>query len=327
MNPKAVSNGGVEYPPLWFQIREKGWRGSMFSTPENRDPNVVYFNPAIRYSLEGNHLFARECTWSGHWSNMSNRIVRFDIKGNDLVNLKAVGFDKLHPTESWEDPRIFAHDDMWHIAVASWYKTGDIKVNQTYAIISETDDAIDRKSPVFGGNGKNLFWQTGNEKNWGYFTHEGRLRFVYGISPNHVVATIDEEGLCSHTECPSNLAWKWDQIRGGTPPILIDGEYVAFFHSSIPWKTIPKYGLRRRYFMGAYAFEAKPPFRITRYTPEYLLAGSEHDVMIPGSPAVVFPCGAALVDGSIVVTYGSNDCECGWVSIPKSDLFARMITC
>lgn len=314
------------YPPLANQIAERGWKGGMFVTQENKDPYLVYFNPAIRASTR--HLFAREATWGEHWSSCRNQIVRFDIggpTGMDLVNRKVVAFDRLHPHESWEDPRLFEHDGAWHLGVAAWYPYTmgrEYRVNQCYARLDANDDAGPRVSPVYGRNGRDIFWQYGTEKNWGWFSHDGRIHFVYQVRPHVVV-----DGDTVHTQ-NSEMLWTLGELRGGSAPIRMGDEYLAFFHSSIPWRSIPKYGMRRRYFMGAYCFDAKPPFKPTRYTPQYLLAGSENDITIPGSPAVVFPCGAAhLGDGQILVTYGSNDATCGWVTIPIDDLYRHMIPC
>jgi predicted GH43/DUF377 family glycosyl hydrolase len=74
--------------------------------------------------------------------------------------------------------------------------------------------------------------------------------------------------------------------------------------------------------MGVYAFEARPPFRITRFAADPLLIGSEHDPVVGWSSLVVFPGGALYRDGKWLIVFGVNDCTSGWVEIPHNDLLA-----
>jgi hypothetical protein len=93
--------------------------------------------------------------------------------------------------------------------------------------------------------------------------------------------------------------------------------YWTFFHSSLPW--INK---KRRYYMGAYAFEAKAPFRIVRMTTLPILTGTNQQDWWPGLPAVVFPCGAFfdIAKNQFVVSYGINDVDCGYIKLPLGDM-------
>lgn len=77
--------------------------------------------------------------------------------------------------------------------------------------------------------------------------------------------------------------------------------------------------------MGAYAFESKPPFRITKITLEPLLSGSRYDGGMPDKPPCVF-CGAAIYrDNRWLVTFGVNDIKCGYAYIPHKELLERMV--
>ena len=78
--------------------------------------------------------------------------------------------------------------------------------------------------------------------------------------------------------------------------------------------------------MGAYAFEAEPPFRITRSTTIPLMYGSLHNRRILEFPLVIFP-GGSLYDEAKqehFVVFGVNDFESGWVKIPHQDLLDLM---
>ena len=76
--------------------------------------------------------------------------------------------------------------------------------------------------------------------------------------------------------------------------------------------------------MGCYAFEAKPPFAITRITEEPLLVGSQHDYWVDMKPVVIFPCAALLRGQKWLVSFGVNDLKCGWCEIPHIDLVQKM---
>jgi len=310
------------------QISQSGWEGGVFEIP-SAGGRLVYFNPAIRDGPT-RHIFARECLWSEHWSSTQNRIVRFDVSGNQLTNPHPIQVELTHPSEQWEDPRVIVAGKKTFIGVATWWPGhAPIHVNQRIAELGKGDSGkgervVSQWSPTYGKNGKNPLWNTGNEKNWAWFEHDKDLHFVYQVDP-HIVVTTKGDSIFGASTTTFTHKWTYGQLRGGTNPVRVGDEFIAFFHSSIPWKTIPKYGMRRRYFAGAYAFQAKHPYKVTRMTMEPLLTGSEYGPTIPGSPAVVFPCGLLLEgDKSFYVTYGINDCACGWVRIPVEDVLKKM---
>lgn len=85
------------------------------------------------------------------------------------------------------------------------------------------------------------------------------LLFVYTMQPHTVVQTYTTnttgEGVAEKvfsTELLKEYEWKWGEMRGGSPALLIDDHrYLAFFHSSgrISHKHIITY------VMGAYMFD------------------------------------------------------------------------
>lgn len=101
----------------------------------------------------------------------------------------------------------------------------------------------------------------------------------------------------------------------------VGDEYISFFHSSVYWK-----GRQKRYIMGAYAFEAKPPFKVTRITPTPLLAGSDQDTRINGGPPCIFVNGSVFDGKEWLLSFGVNDEACGWIRIPHRKLEKRMIS-
>jgi predicted GH43/DUF377 family glycosyl hydrolase len=177
------------------------------------------------------------------------------------------------------------------------------------------------------------------EKNWVPFVYpsenEGsQIFFGYSINPHKIMKMKDptkntlEHELFTNEVCFQNLPWfhAWGVLRGGTPARLVDGKYLAFFHSSF------KEDGNIWYVMAAYTFEAKPPFRVD--------AISEYPILFKGiydSPPqntahsklrCIFPAGFALdtVDGKEVihVSCGENDCAVKIVTLDKEQLLKSL---
>jgi predicted GH43/DUF377 family glycosyl hydrolase len=203
-------------------------------------------------------------------------------------------------------------------ADAAW--TG---AHQTLLQLDDKWQVIRRRDPVYGGNSSDLFSQKGNEKNWLWFSHAEALHLVYMTVPHQIVRWNDslqvEEVYESKLWHP---AWKHGQPRGGSAPVRIGDTYFSFFHSSTPWKNG-----KRQYHMGAYTFEAKPPFKVTSVTPKPILSGSIKDPWGPDKPLVVFPC--AAIPGTTTtfiwtISLGVNDLVSAYATIPHSWLLKKL---
>lgn len=211
-----------------------------------------------------------------------------------------------------------------------------------------------------------------SEKNWGPMTFNNKIHFVYSITPLTIVEISEEAPksikyldldlygqyvkIISTTNClgfNQDLSryhdpykrWRLGSFRGGTPALLIRGEYLAFFHSRVSKssKIITQKGL---YIMGAYTFTATPSFKLTAHSPRPIV----DDLFLPtkGDPwrLVVFPLVFYLDDGkgneilegekepnpsktTIVLTLGLNDGDTAIVKMNLNNLLAslRPVTC
>jgi len=158
------------------------------------------------------------------------------------------------------------------------------------------------------------------EKNWIPFAPDGKtLHLIYSISPHKVlkllspdkpvlepVAQPDEMSILSFADWPK----QWGYPKGGTPPQLVDGEYLSFFHSSftdskgIVW-----------YIMGAYTFEPQAPYRITKISKYPILFNNAystpHQNTAPKNVRSLYPAGLVLENrdgkGLIHLSCGEND--------------------
>ncbi|OGN55501.1 MAG: hypothetical protein A3D96_02580 [Chlamydiae bacterium RIFCSPHIGHO2_12_FULL_44_59] len=146
------------------------------------------------------------------------------------------------------------------------------------------------------------------EKNWVPFCIDSSLYLIYGEDPHTVLECDPSTGYCRRiSERLEDLDWDYGIIRGGTPALKVDDQFLTFFHSSIENPDIYE---RRVYFMGAYAFDPYFPFAIRAYTPSpiglaeyYEETSSKKD----RSKKVVFPGGFIREGNKIHVAWGKDD--------------------
>ena len=158
------------------------------------------------------------------------------------------------------------------------------------------------------------------EKNWQFFDFDGKMHCVYSITP-HVILRVGEGGIC-HTAAfsESEIDWKWGEMRGGTPPILVDDRYYSFFHSSF------RDGALVCYVMGCYSFEATPPFKILSVSTVPLLRPGLEDRPSTCHPelAAVFPCGSWFRERQWLVSYGYHDSVCRIIELDHDRVLNNM---
>jgi predicted GH43/DUF377 family glycosyl hydrolase len=212
--------------------------------------------------------------------------------------------------EHHEDPRLFIYNGHLHLAYTEtrFRHPEPYTCRMAYARLVQKRRRWSAEAVWFPSYGKNNGNST--EKNWQFFEHEGRLYVIYGSQP-HVVLEVDGDVVRSVQTDPGEVLWPWGEVRGGTPPVLMpSGEFLTIFHSSLPYPVEPHW---RRYYAGAYTFEAKAPFRITAVSQSPILGGSGEDGHIADprktswKPFVVFPGGIIPHKDGYFVSYGIND--------------------
>ncbi len=173
------------------------------------------------------------------------------------------------------------------------------------------------------------------EKNWAPFAVKGedgvdRIFFEYGINPHKIMRmkspTSNEMDhlIFPHEVSLQKMPWKskWGPFRGGTPARLVDGQYLAFFH------TLFYEGKRPWYVMGAYTFEATPPYRVTAVSPAPILFKGIYETPTKNTAhsnkRAIYPAGIALgveEDKDVVyVSCGENDCIVKIITFDKEAL-------
>ncbi len=160
-----------------------------------------------------------------------------------------------------------------------------------------------------------------HQKNWVPFEWNKILHLSYSLNPHEVVEANLKTGAC-HTVAKTSPVFNWvyGSPRGSTPPVLIDGEYLAFFHSGIKTKSPASYNWKLwHYFMGAYTFAPDSPFQITSITEKPIL---HEDFYTPSyrEKRVVFPGGFVESGPHLHVAYGKDDCEIWIATLDKAEL-------
>lgn len=318
-------------------------RGEFKFTPHNPDnpPGIVsqtpwpvrfinelpkdadYFNCGLVDRPDGRWLVTRQARGAEGNPFGVNNVVVFPMRdGKVCGDGQLVQQVRVSQDEHFEDPRCFYFNGKTYLSMCNfvWGKvwTG------AHQILCEVDDnwvVRKRYDVVFGKNGNHVGTNTGMEKNWLWFFHDAVPHMIYKTQPHIVAAFSPSFNPTARYETFSNgINWPWGEMRGGTPPVLIGDRYWTFFHSSTSWAETGS----RRYHMGAYTFEAKPPFRKLSYSIRPIFSGSQYDTWAHPKPLVVFPLGSILKDGRWAVTMGVNDLNCAIAEIPHSELEKMM---
>lgn len=253
-----------------------------------------------------------------------NDVTAFEMKGRKIVGPEIdIKFIHTAPGEHFEDPRIFVHENRTWMSCCNfvWGQTWT-GAHQVLLELNNGWETIRRFDVAYGKNGNKVWGNTGMEKNWLWFFHDGAPHLIYLTEPHIVVRMSNTfNALKDYPTQSSNLVWPWGQPRGGTPPVRIGDEYFSFFHSSSRWHETGS----ARYHMGFYAFESRPPFRKTRIIKQPIMSGSSHDRWAHPKPITVFACGAVINRGIWTVSFGINDLYCGVADIPHEDLLKDMV--
>lgn len=166
------------------------------------------------------------------------------------------------------------------------------------------------------------------QKNWTPFEWQKTLLFIYTGNPHEIIYPDLHSGVCKQLYSTSFMAnWTWGEIRGGTPALLVDGEYLTFFHSmkhtaSAASNGIPMY----HYYMGAYTFSSEPPFEVQKLSPMPII-GKDFYTRSRLDKKVIFPGGFAVSESYIYIAYGKDDRAIYIATIDKKKLKASLMPC
>jgi predicted GH43/DUF377 family glycosyl hydrolase len=266
----------------------------------------VFFNGSILH-INGRILFCCRADQRPWFETIRLLVCELDFNfqlKKDTARFLDVGSDRgmFHV----EDPRLFLCDGKINLVYGDGYKV--------YHAVLRDDLSVEYWNNITNFGIIGLKEHDIREKNWAPFDYNGQFAVVYSDSPRVIYFPYTGKIVISGQD----VEWDYGQVRGGTPAIKWNGQYVTFFHSAL--NDNGKYWVDgRTYFVGAYTFEPKPPFKVTAITKIPLMKG---ELGPPNPIAVVikalFPAGVAPTHDSFYVSLGMNDSSTGVLRISKS---------
>jgi predicted GH43/DUF377 family glycosyl hydrolase len=264
-------------------------------------------------------------------------LVWLDEEFNPINNVQILDVRTIHEHEfeKEQDPRIVLIGDHLYIVYSNDVEVIDKgKAFSTrrvcFAEISFKDSAFYAEAPQymlhFLGERASRW-----EKNWVPFDYNEDLLLAYSISPHKIFKPEGFNSCDLLAQSQKRIPWQWGELRGGTPALrLNDTQYLAFFHSSLKMATKHSNGIIvPHYVMGAYVFNAYPPFEITHISPEPIIAkkfysGTKYKTYRP--VCAIFPGGFIFEKKYILVAYGRQDHEIWLLKLDREGLLKSLKT-
>jgi predicted GH43/DUF377 family glycosyl hydrolase len=290
------------------------------------------FNPSLYKIDTGFILTFRYCPdeQNQHWVSYIG-IIKLDESLNPIGSQKLLNTRPRRtktPSQA-EDGRIFSFNDkvymIYNDNVDTMYFHHGIRRDMFMVELIQTEEGYQLSAPLKLIHEEN-YSKSLHQKNWVPFQWENTLQFSYSLAPHVVLTPSLRNGVCTTTYTTEpELNWKYGNPRGSTPPILVDGEYLAFFHSSYKTKSETSYDQKMwHYFMGAYTFSAQPPFEITKISDKPIMDPSFYTRSYRNK-RVVFPGGFVVSGPRIHVAYGKDDCEIWIATLDKEELMKSLV--
>jgi predicted GH43/DUF377 family glycosyl hydrolase len=249
------------------------------------------------------------------------------VSGPQLLDTRVVSQET--PSQS-EDARIFSvngkfyvvyNDNIEFVQPYSWERRDMYLAEVLYDGKQFTLDTPLKLTHENMGKHRDSPWQ----KNWTPFDWENELMLLYEINPLEVLHPNLKTGkghVVSSTK--KEIKWSFGGLRGGSPALLVDGEYLAFFHSAEYMKSPSSDDMELwHYFMGAYTFSASPPFELTSMSADPLNSPSFYTYS-SYYKRVIYPGGFVVRGPTLFLSYGKDDCELWIATIDLQALYNSM---
>ena len=207
------------------------------------DSSADEFNSSIlAYNHKTNtwsYTFTNDCTLFMVYRHQPPKgisslwIGALDLSNNQILNAQPL---LLSPFTHYEDPRMFVFRGELYVSYSRWGNEEIDDFNDPRSIIQIAFTHVKRLATTFELGktyvppyGKNM--EPGKiEKNWGFFEYQKELHCLYGVNPLTIFKYDMALNTCRivRTEKQSSTIC----IRGGTPPIYVNGSFVCFIHCS-----------------------------------------------------------------------------------------------
>lgn len=291
------------------------------------------FNPSIVKFKDGYLMSFR---WSPnpmyeHWISYIGLVLldsSFDpISTVDILETRQ--YNNATPSQA-EDGRIFylndklyvIYNDNMELTLPNYWERRDMHIAEIVWDENNKFDVLEPLRLTHQTKYRDRAWQ----KNWNPFVWNDHLYLIYGVDPHEIIFPDLVSGICKPVSevKPRNLDWDYGTLRSSTPAQLVDGEYLSFCHSGIMKKTeFSSYELWH-FHMGAYTFQAHPPFAITKISAKPLESPDFYSYS-SYDKRVVYP-GGYIIDGpNVYLVYGKDDCEIWVATIDLAELKKSLV--
>ncbi|MES2504620.1 MAG: hypothetical protein V4534_07065 [Myxococcota bacterium] len=200
-------------------------------------------------------------------------------------------------------------------------------VSELRNIHGKFEAAYSERISFFEGEDYNI-----REKNWTPFEYHGQLLLAYSIEPHRVCRPrLDGSGLCdNYTLSAHKSGWSWGSVRGGSSAQKVENQFLGFFHSSKQLASTQSAAKPMlHYFMGAYTYDAEPPFELREISQRPIVSDGFYqgpDFVPYWKPIkAVFPCGYIFDERFIWVSFGKDDHEIWIAKLDKAKLFQSLV--
>ena len=234
-------------------------------------------------------------------------------EGENLKGAISLPLRSLHA----EDPRLIVYKNQ--LVVVYNDLVGNFR-RMHLAFLTLEDEGIQvQKIQMLKKEGE----EKNTEKNWVPFCHADQLYFVYETYP-WTILKYEEDGVCTIFKSLDILIpGETPHLSGGTPALKVGDEFVSFYHirsgltrSYVSWN-------RYIYLVGAYAFDANPPFRLKKMTVRPLSYRGAYN-LTDNPKKILYPVGVIDQGDHFEVSVGVNDDRTEIVHVDKEKLFSLM---
>jgi len=292
------------------------------------------FNPSIIKTKEGFLLSFRYCLAPEDPEISYIGIVALDenlVPTSKPQLLETRTYNSKKPSRS-EDARLFTLHDEIYVAFNDKTSSKSSSEDRRDMYIAKLNYGELSEQYYLSKPKKLCYLEKYNErkiqKNWTPFEWQKNLMFIYTGCPHAIIYSDLNSGYCKGLYSTNFISnWRWGEIRGGTPAVLVDGEYLTFFHSMKHTASKASGGIPMfHYYMGAYTFSSEPPFEIQKMSTMPII-GKNFYTRSRMNKRVIFPGGIVVSGPHIYVAYGKDDHQICVAIIDKAKLMSSLAPC
>jgi hypothetical protein len=246
------------------------------------------------------------------------------LAGSDGGRTCEIVFPAKFDDCSREDARLFEHNGKTHISftlaktVSADGKLSRLKDARCVVGYGELTRGVNQwqvKRPIFVQHGQNN-WQ-GTEKNWVFWSQDGKLYCLYASAPEQVVLEVKGSQVIAEHKSPA-VTWAFGKMRGDTAPLPYDDEScIRFFHSRVDYPS-----RKFRYLVAACLMKRTAPFETFRVSkPLFVGDDTKPNTLFHSKQSVVFCCGAIRSGNHAIAAISRNDDNSDLVEINLDRIF------